>query len=215
MDLDLELEEIYKAVGRYDYTKGKYYPANYIQYVDSYKEKNVNIHLFQVESERNYDEYDVQIREKNHKIIDTDCTCPQYYATGSCKHIAACLIHYQEQIFPVDPEEKKRRVSKALLEEFYTPKVKQEIMLKKQLNLFVSLEFHESYYEPSVSINLKIGEKRLYNLNNKLRRFLEAYLSNEGIVEFGKNLIYEPNKYYFSKTDETILDFFANIYERK
>lgn len=209
--MDLDTKEILNVVGRSDYSKGNYYPSHYITFIDSYKELDTNIFSFEVESERTYDMYDVEIREKNSHIVDTSCTCPQYRAVGSCKHIAAVLINYQDEIFVVDPETKKLRISKSILEEFYTPTDKKEIKLKKQLNLTVELQFGGGYYDSNVYLNFKVGDEHLYSLNNKLNRFLEVYEDREGTLEFGKKLTYDPDKYFFSKIDEDIIDYLVEL----
>ena len=64
-------------------------------------------------------------------------------------------------------EEKEFQISKYILDEFYRPDKKSDIHLKKQLFLEIELTFNDGY-RPSVSMTFKIGEKRLYNLNNKI-----------------------------------------------
>ena len=205
-----EIKEILNVISKSDYNKGLSYPKYYLEYTEHYKELLTNIHLFEVESERNYDSYEVEIREKKQKIIHTHCTCPQYRISGSCKHIAACLIEYKDYIFSVDHETRKVQISKSILEEFYVPTT-QEIKLKKQLNISVELEFINRGYDTTVYINLKIGNEHLYNLNNKLNKFLDIYNEKEGTLEFGKKLTYNPKEYFFSKTDETIINYFASL----
>ena len=153
--------------------------------------KDINTHLFEVESEKTYDFYEVELK-KNRSIIDTNCTCTQFRTVGSCKHIVACLIHHKDVLFVVDSEVKKLQISKSILEEFYITKTK-EIKLKKQLGL--SVEFSGSYYSSSVYWNFKIGDAHLYSLNNKLNRFLDVYNDCEGELEFGKKLTYAPERY--------------------
>ena len=79
----------------------------------------------------------------------------QFQSWGTCKHLAACLIHFEKIIFPISPEEKKLLISKQILNEFYMPKTN-DIHLKKQLNLEVEIEFVESFYESYVFLNFKI-----------------------------------------------------------
>ena len=211
--MNTDLVTIKKSVGADSFFKGKNYNG-YINY--NYYEEGENgevIHYFTVRSERSYrDYYEVKIHYKKKEISNYDCTCMQFQSWGTCKHIAACLIHYKDEIFTLDPEEKKLLLSKQILDEFYNPKAKIEIHLKKQLQLEVELEFQENYYDTSVGINFKIGENKLYSLNNKITSFMDVYEEKEGEIVFGKNFTYNPNIHFFSKNDEKIIDFLMRLY---
>ena len=205
--LDSEIKTIHDLVGKDAFTKGMRYPKHYIEYEESYEEIGTHIHHFKVESERSYSIYDVEIREKKRKIVDTSCSCPQYNTSGMCKHIAACLIQYQDDIFIIDPMEKNLNVSKSILEQFYQVPDTNTIKLKKQLTLALEMEFCNSYYETGIYLRLKIGDDRLYNLNNKLNQFFISYETGNQTTEFGKNFIYNPNTYFFTETDDEIIQY--------
>lgn len=205
--LDSEIKTIHDLVGKDAFTKGMRYPKHYIEYEESYEEIGTHIHHFKVESERSYSIYDVEIREKKRKIVDTSCSCPQYNTSGMCKHIAACLIQYQDDIFVIDPMEKNLNVSKSILEQFYQVPDTNTIKLKKQLTLALEMEFCNSYYETGIYLRLKIGDDRLYNLNNKLNQFFISYETGNQATEFGKNFIYNPNTYFFTETDDEIIQY--------
>lgn len=208
--MDIELKQIKDYVGTDSFNKGMRYFKEFIEYDFSDEMDGIDIHYFIVPSEHYYENnYNVEIQTKNKEIISTECTCMQFQSWGTCKHIAACMIHFREVIFPIDPEERKLILSKQILQEFYKP-IKNEVHLKKQLELEVELEFHESYYESSVGLVFRIGEDKLYNLNNKLSNFLEAY-EQEKEMYFGKNFTYEPTKHFFSKIDEEILAFLLKL----
>ena len=70
-----------------------------------------NIVNFNVESERNYDIYKVRIEGFKGSINNVSCTCPQFKSTRSCKHLAACLINYRDEIFHLDPKERLMNLS--------------------------------------------------------------------------------------------------------
>lgn len=212
--MDLETQEILTTVGQMDFIKGRAYPKRYVDYVDSYKERDTNVHYFLVESERTYDQYEVYIKEKNHRIVDKTCTCPQYSSYKSCKHIAACLIHCKDEILPINQEEKNLRLSKQILERFYQAPKRKGMNLKKQIFLDVELEFHSGYYDNSVTVRFKVGETKLYSLNNKLSQFISAYINKNLTVDFGKNFTYDPNSHYLSKQDEKIINFLVDISKR-
>lgn len=210
--MEEELKIILDYVGKDSFDKGFRYFKEYIRhnYTDEI-DVGIFLHSFSVPSEHYYENsYDVEIICKKREIQEAECTCIQFQSWGTCKHIAACMIHFVNILFPMDSEEKKLLLSKQILNEFYKP-VKKEIQLKKQLQLEVEIEFYENYYDSSVLLNFKIGEEKLYNLNNKLSHFLEAY-EEEREYAFGKNFIYDPNKYFFSKTDEEIISYLLRIY---
>ncbi len=210
--MNTDLAKIKEYVGDDSFSKGRHY-SGYIQYKYNKIENGIVNHYFNVRSESSYrDFYNVEIQYQNHKIIGYDCTCPQFQNWGTCKHVAACLIQYREDIFTLDPEEKKLLLSKQILKEFYKPVSKKEVHLKKQLELEVELEFMETYYDTAVGLNFKIGETRLYSLNNKISSFLDTYENEEGEIVFGKGFTYNPQKYFFSKIDDTILSFLLRLY---
>ena len=203
---------IQEYVGNDSFNKGMNYYRGYLNYNYTDKEGESYIHYFTVASERYYDDnYDVEIECSNKKIISSNCNCMQFQSWGTCKHLAACLIHFEKIIFPISPEEKKLLISKQILNEFYMPKTN-DIHLKKQLNLEVEIEFVESFYESYVFLNFKIGENKLYNLNTKMNNFLEIYENKSGEMVFGKNFIYNANNYFFSKIDEEIVEYLLKKY---
>lgn len=212
--MDLELLMIEDFVGKDSFRKGMNYYRGYINYNYNDTIDGAQVYYFTAHSEYSYREvYDIEIIYKNHKIINADCECMQFASWGTCKHVAACLIHYREEIFTLDPEEKKLFVSKQILKEFYKEPTKNKISLKKQLYLEVELTFNDNYYETTVGLNFKIGETKLYSLNNKFVAFINAYMSQEDEIIFGKNFTYKPNEHFFSKTDKEILDFLARLYQ--
>ncbi len=212
--VDLGIQKIHQFVGADSYTKGLQYPKRYVKYTDKFDFKDIHIHQFQVESERTYDFYEVEIHERACEVLNATCTCLQYQRVESCKHIAACLLQYKEDIFVVDPLEKSFLISKGILEEFYQKPTTRKVKLKKQLTLALELEFHNSYYGSSVYFKFKIGEEKLYSLNNKLSRFLANYDRRDDVIEFGKNFTYDPEAYFFSKEDEEIIYYLVALYKR-
>ena len=210
--MDLELQEIKSLVGIDSYTKGLRYAKRYIEYMGIIEKQDKHIYHFRVESEHTYKYYHVKIEEKNHKIIHTNCTCVQYQTQNMCKHIAACLIEKRDSIL-MDPEEKKLRISRGILEEFYEEPIINTIKLKKQLTLMVELDF-ENHYNPSALVKFKIGEDRLYTLNPKLNSFLSSYQQKNETIQFGKNFTYDPTKHYFAKQDEELIEYLITLKKR-
>ena len=211
--LNVECEkDIYNLLNRIDIERGESYYKGYIKYMGCDEKNDIATHSFLVESERTYDHYDVEVIVKDNHIVDQSCDCPQHNIYGSCKHVAACILNYQDDIYQISKEEKEFQISKYILDEFYHPSKKSDIHLKKQLSLEIELTFKDGY-QPSVSMAFKIGEKRLYNLNNKMSKFLTTYEEGEGEVVFGKNFTYNPEIHFFSKEDEQIISYLLSIYK--
>ena len=93
-------KKILQVVLKSDYFKGMNYDENYLEFVSSTKLSAHNKKFqFLVESEKNKQKYMVQIEINDNNIVNTFCTCPRFKTTGSCKHVAACLIVFSDKIF--------------------------------------------------------------------------------------------------------------------
>ena len=200
--MDTELKKIKELVGQSDYIKGRSYPAYYIDYNGVRQNNGVNIFSFDVESERTYDMYKVEINLEHNDIVGKHCSCPQFRLYGSCKHIAACLIHYKDEIFNFDPKERILKISRQILDNFKPVTNRHE--LKQELTLEVNLEFN-SYN--GYRVDLKIGKDRLYTVRYKLGDLFRCYVENSGEVVFGKQFTYNPDKFFFNNVDKQIMDF--------
>ena len=218
--MDINDKKIYNLVafdqaGKIDYLRGKNYSKKYIEYKDELKTDSTRCQIFDVESQSNYNHYKVEIRTRNGEVIAASCNCPRYQSRSMCKHIAAVLTNYKDDIFYVTKEEKDIRDSLNILKEFYIPPKENKVKIKKLLNLSIEVDFsYNKYYKSSsISVKFKIGENKLYNLNNKLPRFLDCYKTQEGTVTFGKDFTYDPELHYFSKNDEKIIEFLNLLYE--
>ncbi len=213
--MDEEELKILKFVGRDEFAKGNYYPSGYVKALGYTERGGAKTYSFEVRSEYYYDYYDVKIKMKNNEIQAAKCNCIQFRNYSTCKHVAACLINYKDELFNISQEQKELRASKKILNNFYVePKKISNIHLKKKLNIEVELEFHDlAYYrETEIELKLRMGLDKLYNLNNKLSRFLEAYDEN-GEFAFGKNFVYKSGEYYFSREDEELIEFLKDYKE--
>ena len=206
-------KELNNILDRYDIQKGKNYYDGYINYLDYEEENGMTNYYFNVESERTYDVYEVVISVCGGHIVKHKCECPQHKAFNSCKHVAACIINYSDEIYEITSEDGQLELSKYILNEFYQSPKQNNIRLKKQLFLDVEVEFMNRY-NSKVQFKFKIGTDRMYNLNNKITKFLSVYDSQEGELEFGKNFTYTPAEYYFAKEDKEIIDYILSLYRR-
>lgn len=205
-------EKILKIVGKYDYKKG----INYSQSITERKkieQKNFTVYEYFVPSESNLRKmYLVNVIIKDGNFYEASCSCPQYSVTGSCKHVAATLIRYGEQMLK-SKEEVIIDNSKMVLDMFY--KAPKKNGLKKQLKIGVKIIRHDSsYYENYVEVKFKIGENKMYALNPKLYRFLSVVEEEEGEVFFGKEFTYNYDNYYFNEEDSELIKFLIMLKNR-
>lgn len=201
--------EILKVVNSSDYNKGKIFPSYYIDYRGFFI-KNENTYFnFEVESQSSYREYDVDIIKQKDGTIKGTCACPQYRNFASCKHIAACLFRYAEQIIDFNLDKIARKKSLEILNSFKeeTSELPALGTVKEELTLDVIIEI---LYNEDLEIKFKIGKKNLYMLKPKTGSFLQAYKTKQDTVTFGKNFTYDPKTQYFNKEDSTIIDYLYN-----
>ena len=196
----VDLDKIKNIVSKSDIAKGLNYNKSLIKYWDQFSEDYNDVSHFHVISERNNYYYDVYIEHRNGKIKHVDCDCPQFFNTESCKHIAAVLVNYGHLLFKnnVDPKEASKKIMKVLLENQNKSKLKRKLNLEIYINLY-----------RNKSIEIKIGEEKLYSLNNKLTKFLDTY---NGLIEevvFGKQLTYKKDDFYFSDEDKNIIEYLS------
>lgn len=190
-----ELDKILKLVSRDDFLKGRLYLKNNVRIRDRFKDGKSNVIHFHVDSQsRNY-YYDVYITYFNGVVEYFQCDCPQYRSFHHCKHVAACLRLYKDEIFKItiDPKKISSNILKNLM---VTNKV------KKQLKLDVTI-INSSY----PTVELKVGYDKMYSLNNKLSRFIDVYDDKLPELEFGKLLTYNKEEYYFNDVDQRIIDY--------
>ena len=117
-----EIDKIKSIVNSSDFIKGRTYPSYYIDYIGVEQKNNNNVFHFEVESERTYDIYKVTVEGIKNNINKVSCSCPQFRGTNSCKHVAACLINYKDEILNFDPKERLLNISSEILK-YFKPKM--------------------------------------------------------------------------------------------
>ncbi len=192
--------------------KGLYYNSSYVKKINNYSpDKKIKTSNFRVRSERIDYYYTVNIVTRTDydggEIVRYSCTCPQYNKTGECKHIAACMGKYFDELFMFDMDnisDYALAISKDIIDSFYKPKTNK---IRKKLDLEITLTSFESWYNgSSVSVNYRIGENKLYTLRGKFTKFLSAYSNGED-YRISSKFTYSNNDYYFNNEDKKILDF--------
>ena len=191
---------IMKELGTNSYIKGLNY-NNYITLVDENEfNDGSSIYYFYVKSESFRRFYSVNIKVKNNKLLSYNCTCPQFELNHTCKHIAACLFKYDEDIFktPIDTF----KITNDFLNSFssnsfITNKIKEKINLELELDL-----------ENNTTFKLYVGSNKLYVINteSKFNDFIDAY-KGEYPYRFGVNFTFDPSKHYFDEKDIWLLNF--------
>lgn len=179
--------------------------------------KTITCYHFEVDSESKPTYYDVYIYIKSsNEIAKTLCDCKQYRSTNSCKHIAASLIKYYDEMFE-SIENLKTNISNDILKQFVP---QEQNTIKKELKLTLSLEFKEKdnyfYYNSTYidqSIKLTIGLDKEYTLKPHVSLFKEAYENGYGEVYFGKNFTYDASKHFFNENDKKIIDAYLRYYD--
>lgn len=209
-------DKIMEIVGISNYQKAKKIPLESVlnqKVVTIYG--NDKIYKYKVESVNNDNIYNVEIVIQKGKVIGSNCTCPMCDETGSCKHIALVLIKYSSELFPglVSSDFKKGNeltISKEIINDLYN--LNGNLDYKTVLNLEIELR-PALYGRTGVYVYLKIGDQKLYSLNNKLSFFLDVYNGLDEEYKFGTQLTYNPLLQRFNEIDTKIIDYICTIYD--
>ncbi len=192
----------------------KYYNRKLVDYVTFNIDSSVLTFDGMVESEFVNEVYpnSISIDIRNYKIVKTSCTCEDFRSKNStsnffiCKHVASTAIagthSLKEDVFDEilnNLEEKKvletiKATPNASLLSYFDDIKKSELNL--EVNIDVSFD--------KVTADFKIGEDKLYVVKN-LKELINARTNNT-MLEYGKNFIYNPNTHYFSDIDEELVD---------
>ena len=140
-------DKVIRICGTTDFMKGLNYQANKVKLSKIEDEDDFREAYFNVTSERINFDYHVYLllNKETEEIHDYSCTCPQYEKMDTCKHIAACILKYEDTLFndeEIDPIEYQLNIGSQILDKFYEPK---KSTIKKKLNLEIELEPTDSY----------------------------------------------------------------------
>lgn len=197
-------DKIIEFTSKKDYEKGKTFPSANITFLEKNITRYTELYQFRIKSALSNRFYFTRIEKKDDTgELRSYCTCPKFYSDRSCKHVAACIIKHPSFFFHIMTEQEKIKITKELLETYIeqnkTSKIKEEVHLEFEI------EKRENYYRDDFLLHMKIGTKKKYSLNNKLRNFLEAYQNNE-VFKFGKDFTYDPEKHFFSEVSKLIIN---------
>ena len=167
--------------GATDYNRGrKYYLEHKVHQFSSRMDAEVVSAHCVVTGTQNYD---VSLRIAYSTLV-AQCTCPRYAETGSCKHIAAALLHLEQQMRE-DEQEKTTDRNAFRVIELYRSKVERPIIsFTGTARLVPSVEPGIGLDYPELSF--QVGYDRLYVVKD-IKEFLGWVDADEEVV-YGKHL---------------------------
>ncbi|MEG2011192.1 MAG: DEAD/DEAH box helicase [Bacilli bacterium] len=195
--------ELRNWISSSDYIKGYYYNTNSINFISKTVYESHIYFIFKVESERTMDRYKVLIKvNKMAHIIGVGCNCPQFEVSSSCKHIAACLLKHYEEILEDTSPDRIYNLTEELFKQFNNNKVlKKEVFL--ELNFGYEKDNNRSFY---TYLQIKIGNKKMYSLANKIQSFIYDYKNESNELKFGKDFTYNPKEHFLNDENKEIIE---------
>ena len=180
MNLNID-RYIVELLGMDSYLKGRRYYSHYVDLEDEGKTNDGYFYKFSVESERTYRHYKVEFKIKEFAITDYKCNCEQFKSHHTCKHIAAAIYNYSDEIEKklVNPMTLSSLVLNSFKSKTNSNSTKSNIKEEMKLEL-------ELIFDDYVTYKIHVGLKKTYVLNteSKLRNFVDAY-RNGGDYVFG------------------------------
>lgn len=147
-------------------------------------------------------------------ITDTQCECDDFYRVSKnkniylCKHIVAVFKRYHNVIIrryngnDIDSIDANSIIEPSTM---LINSIDINLQDKERVKLEVSLKRVSSYRREYYEAEFKIGSNKLYVLKN-LEEFINAK-NFDTEIKYGKEFTYNPNKHYFSKEDDDIINF--------
>lgn len=207
------MEKIYNYVteelGPSSFIRGLNYNARYIRLLKTDIYDGDKDLYFKVKSQRIEKYYNVWINTNidNETIDDYECDCPQFRNYYSCKHVAACALKFEDELFSnkdYSDQTYQLNISSHIIDKFYRPKTNS---IKKRLNLEITLdEGYDYYHGDFLSVRYRIGEDKLYTLKGKYTSFKSNYITDNE-YKMSQKFTYNPDVHYFDSKDKKILDF--------
>ncbi len=161
------------------------------------------------------------------------CDCPAHSTYDQCKHIVAVALEVLDELqdqpkkeavhhlldqmenTSIDPETKELTTQMIkLFSSFVGPSEKDETispLSKKPLKCEYYLKIDEYAWSPFITLEMKIGEERLYVVK-KLSQLVQHVKKNEEL-EFTKNFIFDPKVHYFEEEDQEIINILMELNE--
>lgn len=176
-------------------------------------------YVFRVYSSENNMYYNTSIWVYNDIVKRVFCDCSDYFQTHTCEHIAAVFINEYNILFNYSKLSDIKLFSKQILKNLSDLKARKN-MIKKEAYISLEIELHSSYryyygYSKTVMPKLLIGDNKMYVLGSHINAFEKVYKTKKGVVKFGNNFIYDPDKYYFSNESIKLIDAYIKLVNGK
>lgn len=150
--------------------------------------------------------YQTSVKFNNYGDVETTtCTCQAFKKySGDCKHIVGLLtlIMNYERTGSIYYKKSEGDI-KNILNYYRQP--------QNNVKIPVNLEINFKVDNDGPSINLRIGEEKLYVIRN-IGKFIRDLIDNREI-EFGKKFTFSPYIHSFSPQDKELIDFLTILYE--
>lgn len=202
MNMDKYIVEL---LGMDSYIKGRRYYSWYVDLSDEGNTRDGYFFKFNVESERTYRHYKVEIDIKDYDIVSYGCNCEQFKGHHTCKHVAASIYKYREEIARklVNP----MKLSNMFLSSF---KSDSATKVKNKIKEAITMKL-ELIFDDYVTYKIHVGLKKTYVLNteSKLRNFVNAY-RNGGDFKLGKEFTYNRDTHFFNSVDEELFNYLTS-----
>ncbi|GAB6990795.1 DEAD/DEAH box helicase [Paenibacillus pini] len=231
----LTLQRIKTLCGAITFMKGEnYYQQGYVQSLQLKNEDDGRKYVATVEESESYM---VQIRIFDDSEIEAECGCPASSSFNPyCKHTAAVLLEIMDEekreedhlrsrrarILPLPTStvtSQDVRLTSGLISLFEKTaqmermKANQTAILenKETLNVeFICKITNEYMPDPKFKIEIKIGLKRLYVVQN-IRQFLR-HVEERRIFAFTKLFTYDPSLHKFKNEDSALIKLLQQTY---
>lgn len=156
------------------------------------------------------DEYHVEIQlDLKGSMARCECDCPAYYEyNGSCKHIVAVLKAAVAAYG--NPKAIPNNSGKEIFNFFESL---QAASVWQEVKLEVILEMERAYKKNHFSMELRVGEDRLYVVKS-IKEFIKS-IRDRSEIYFGKNFSFEPGKHRFSETEKKIIKLAEELYDNE
>ena len=217
--IDINEAIIQKNSDNGSYKRGReYYLSNKVKNIDiDIKEQEDYIETkitSNVESSK-FTQYKVDTSFNNvAPFIIYHCECNAYYSyygqTSMCKHVVATLLKYfheKEQIIKVKKMGKTNNLIKQI-----TKNISSAPSEKLYLKVDIKYEYDSNCNNKKSTVELKIGEDKLYVVKN-IKEFFTCYNKNYESMEFGKKFTYNPYIHCFKEEDLNIIELFKEASE--
>lgn len=144
--------------------------------------------------------------DEDNNYNSCNCSCPAFQQyKDPCKHVAALYFYL------IESEKFKKSFNYMAAGEFlesYFSDISEENKRRVNLEYYIHLVSYQG--DLFGYITLKTGIDKMYVVKN-IKQYLEKIIE-DGVIEFGKNFIYNGRIHEFKDEDKKVIDFFLELY---